>query len=313
MLAKLNELANGGQVSEDEAKTLQQLLQQSAMLGLPIETIMNQFQPGVSAPSSAMSQIQTQQQQQQQQEKERKPEKKVKAEPPQPNITKEQQQKLLALEKQLQDPTMQMLMAQGLINPATLCGLDNETAKLLGLAPPTTSKSNQIDPKALLNQPGMTQEMLALMQLGMQPGMGMGQTTPQPSKSKMKKRPAPADTQVKHERPDSRPASRSSLTSSHRAPTPNDAKKRKSDEKVDLNSLPNNMKIPLIMSDGTKVPDGVSNKELKGLLDSNPQIKVLGVITTIAHNLDFPFQVCNFFVFYIKRHVFAFIKTVFCY
>ena len=271
---------------------------------------MSQFQPGGGngagvGGGSAMGQIQGQSQtsqreaalvqqqlvreQQAAQKAAAKAEKKVKAEAaaqaaaanqqPQPNITKEQQQKLLALEKQLQDPTMQMLMAQGLINPATLCGLDNETAKLLGLAPPTSSKANQLDPKALLAQPGMTQEMLALMQLGMNPGAlpGMGgsvggsATPPTQSKKSMKKRPAP---EVKNERSDSRPASRSSLSSSHRAPTPNEAKKRKSDDKLDLASLPNNMKIPLVMSDGTKVPDGVSNKELKGLLDSNPQIKV---------------------------------------
>ena len=255
------------------------------MLGLPIETLMSQFQPGVNSAPSAMGQIQTQQQQAAaaaaaQQEKERKSEKKVKSEPP--HLTKQQQQKLLDLEKQLQDPAMQMLMAQGLVNPATLCGLDNELAKSLGLAPPTTTKQNQLDPKALLNQPGMTPEMLALMQLGMgQPGMNLSGAAPptQQKSSKMKKRPAPAESNsVKNERPDSRPASRSSLSSSHRAATPNDAKKRKSDDKIDLNSLPNNMKIPLVMSDGTKVPDGVSNKELKGLLESNPQIKVLQTI-----------------------------------
>ena len=53
--------------------------------------------------------------------------------------------KLIELEKQLQDPTMQMLMANGLINPAALCGLDAETAKLLGIAPaPTPSKTAQV-------------------------------------------------------------------------------------------------------------------------------------------------------------------------
>ena len=49
------------------------------------------------------------------------------------------------MEKQLQDPTMQMLMANGLINPAALCGLDAETAKLLGIAPaPAPSKTAQV-------------------------------------------------------------------------------------------------------------------------------------------------------------------------
>ena len=53
--------------------------------------------------------------------------------------------KLIELEKQLQDPTMQMLMANGLINPAALCGLDAETAKLLGIAPaPAPSKTAQV-------------------------------------------------------------------------------------------------------------------------------------------------------------------------
>ena len=40
---------------------------------------------------------------------------------------------------------MQMLMANGLINPAALCGLDAETAKLLGIAPaPAPSKTAQV-------------------------------------------------------------------------------------------------------------------------------------------------------------------------
>ena len=98
-------------------------------------------------------------------------------------------------------------------------------------------------------------------------------------------------------KPDSRPASRSSMASSARAPTPSgmmggvgaggapgtpgssvggaqEAKKRKSEDKIDIASLPNTLKIPLIMGDGTKMADGVSNKELKGLLESNPSIKV---------------------------------------
>lgn len=274
MLQKLNELANGGQVSEEDAKTLQQILQQSAMLGIPIESIMSQFNPSTaSAPqaASAMGQIQAQTP-----EKQKAQEKKVKAEvAQQPKINQEQQAKLLQLEKQLQDPMMQMLMAQGLVNPATLCGLDNETAKLLGLAPAT---GKNIDPKALAGQPGMTPEMLALMQFGMNPA-GLGTPTGQPGtstpKSKSaKKRPATDNGSVKNEKPDSRPASRSSLASSQRAPTPNDAKKRKSEDKVDINTLPPNMKIPLVMADGTKMSDGIPNKELKGLLESNPQIKV---------------------------------------
>lgn len=58
--------------------------------------------------------------------------------------------KLIELEKQLQDPTMQMLMANGLINPAALCGLDAETAKLLGIAPaPAPSKTAQVLPPLL--------------------------------------------------------------------------------------------------------------------------------------------------------------------
>lgn len=279
-MQKLNELASGGQVSKTELEDLQQLLQQSAMLGLPIEAIMNQFNTGVAGPppaASAMGQLQVGVPEER---KTPKPEKKVKQEsnPAQPNITKEQQQKLLALEKQLQDPTMQMLMAQGLINPATLCGLDNETAKLLGLAPPTSNKQNhaQLDVKSLMSQPGMTPDMLALMQMQLgQPGMpNMGQTQPQQPSKKIKKRQAPNDFGQKQES-NSRPASRSSIASSHNArQSASEPKKRKSDEKVDINTLPNNMKIPLIMSDGTRVPDGVSNKELKGLLDSNPQIKV---------------------------------------
>ena len=273
MLQKLNELANGGQVSEEDAKTLQQILQQSAMLGIPIESIMSQFNPaapGTPQPTSAMSQIQAQAT-----EKQKVEQKKVKTESQQPKINQEQQAKLLQLEKQLQDPMMQMLMAQGLVNPAALCGLDNETAKLLGLAPAT---GKNIDPKSLAGQPGMTPEMLALMQFGMNPA-GLGNPTGQPGtstpKSKSaKKRPATDNGSVKNEKPDSRPASRSSLASSQRAPTPNEAKKRKSEEKVDINTLPPNMKIPLVMADGTKMSDGIPNKELKGLLESNPQIKV---------------------------------------
>merc|ERR1712113_787484 len=95
-----------------------------------------------------------------------------------------------------------------------------------------------------------------------------------PRQQKPKKRPLPSDSQKDS---NSRPASRSSMaSSSHRAPTPsgNEAKKRKSEDKVGIASLPATMKIPLIMADGTKMADGVSNKELKGLLESNPSIKV---------------------------------------
>lgn len=129
-----------------------------------------------------------------------------------------------------------------------------------------------LDAASLLNQQ-MTPDMLQLMQLsGMQlPGLNPGQTTPQ--RPKAKKRPLPEGSQKGDT---SRPASRSSLaSSSNRAPTPaNEAKKRKSEDKVDVYSLPNTMKIPLIMADGTKMPDGVTNRELKGLLESNPAIKV---------------------------------------
>ena len=62
--------------------------------------------------------------------------------------------KLIELEKQLQDPTMQMLMANGLINPAALCGLDAETAKLLGIAPaPAPSKTAQVLLFVVFNPP----------------------------------------------------------------------------------------------------------------------------------------------------------------
>lgn len=130
-----------------------------------------------------------------------------------------------------------------------------------------------LDAASLLNQQ-MTPDMLQLMQLsgmgGLQ-GLPGAQTTPQ--RPKGKKRPLPEGS-AKGDT--SRPASRSSLaSSSNRAPTPaNEAKKRKSEDKVDVYSLPNTMKIPLIMADGTKMPDGVTNRELKGLLESNPAIKV---------------------------------------
>lgn len=130
-----------------------------------------------------------------------------------------------------------------------------------------------LDAAALLNQPGMTPEMLQIMQMSL--GQGLPGTSPStPRQQKPKKRPLPSDSQKDS---NSRPASRSSMaSSSHRAPTPsgNEAKKRKSEDKVDIASLPASMKIPLIMADGTKMGDGVSNKELKGLLDSNPSIKV---------------------------------------
>lgn len=131
-----------------------------------------------------------------------------------------------------------------------------------------------LDPAALLSQPGMTPEMLQLM-LG---GAALPNPSPSPRQQKQgKKRPLHGSESRDKQEPNSRPASRSSMaSSSHRAPTPsgNEAKKRKSEDKIDISSLPNTMKIPLIMGDGTKMADGVSNKELKGLLESNPSIKV---------------------------------------
>ena len=125
-----------------------------------------------------------------------------------------------------------------------------------------------LDPAALLSQPGMTPEMLQLMLGGALPN-----PSPSPRQQKQgKKRPLGSESS-KNQESNSRPASRSSMaSSSHRAPTPsgNEAKKRKSEDKIDISSLPNTMKIPLIMGDGTKMADGVSNKELKGLLESNP-------------------------------------------
>ena len=69
-------------------------------------------------------------------------------------MTAEQQSKIMALEKQLQDPAIAMLLRQGMIDPAQL-GLDAETAKLLGLAPPLTNpKAAALDAKTLLGQAG---------------------------------------------------------------------------------------------------------------------------------------------------------------
>ena len=139
-----------------------------------------------------------------------------------------------------------------------------------------------LDAASLMNQQ-MTPDMLQLMQLSGMGGLGLQQGLQQaaaqqqqqtPQRNKAKKRPLPEGS---NKGDTSRPASRSSLaSSSNRAPTPaNEAKKRKSEDKVDVYALPNTMKIPLIMADGTKMPDGVTNRELKGLLDSNPSIKVM--------------------------------------
>ena len=62
--------------------------------------------------------------------------------------------KLLELQKQLEDPNVRMLVANGFIDPAAVCGLDAETAKLLGIAPPTTTATKvKIENWAKLNRP----------------------------------------------------------------------------------------------------------------------------------------------------------------
>ena len=69
---------------------------------------------------------------------------------------------------------------------------------------------------------------------------------------------------------------------SQRASTPNtEGKKRKSDDKVDVTTLGQNQIIPLIMG-GVKMPEGIPNKDLKGLLDSNPSIKVIPKIKLLC-------------------------------
>ena len=130
------------------------------MLGLPIEAIMNQFQPG--APGIPEPTVKPSQPKE-------KP-KKASIPKPQdlataaaapmamPKITQEQQLKLLELEKQLQDPAMQMLMANGLINPAALCGLDAETAKLLGLQPATSTPSKGVAQVGRTNERELTRK-----------------------------------------------------------------------------------------------------------------------------------------------------------
>ena len=109
------------------------------MLGLPIEAIMSQFTP-LAAPAAVPTE---------------KPKKTKKETMPRPHelpgapsaaalaakVTPDQQMKLLELQKQLEDPNVRMLVANGFIDPAAVCGLDAETAKLLGIAPPTTTST----------------------------------------------------------------------------------------------------------------------------------------------------------------------------
>lgn len=146
----------------------------------------------------------------------------------------------------VQDPAIAMLLRQGMIDPAAL-GLDAETAKLLGLAPLVSNpKAAALDTKNLLSQPGMTPEVLQLMQMQGLPIPGMaGLGVPTPKKS-AKKRPAPTTELGSAKDPDSRPASRASMASgSQRASTPNtEGKKRKSDDKVDVTTLGQNQIIP---------------------------------------------------------------------
>ena len=128
------------------------------MLGLPIEAIMNQFQPGAIPEPSVKP---TTPKEKPKKSSIPKPQDLASAAVPQmamPKITQEQQLKLLELEKQLQDPAMQMLMANGLINPAALCGLDAETAKLLGLQPATSTPSKGVSQVNISNEREITRK-----------------------------------------------------------------------------------------------------------------------------------------------------------
>lgn len=75
---------------------MQQLLQQSAMLGLPIDAIMSQFQPQAMAPQSSVAPVIENKTPQKDKKKIPKPHDLTQSSPAMPKITQEQQLKARA-------------------------------------------------------------------------------------------------------------------------------------------------------------------------------------------------------------------------